>query len=456
MRWVLRLIATGDDAGCRSTDLAEVCRPDGLHDIADLGLTLLEAKQLLGSVQRALVAGQSDNHGLLRPDCRSCGERCHVKDRRAHRIATLFGEVTVRLPRFLCAACHHTEMGVGWPLRCRSTPELDQLQAHLSALMTYRVATGVLQHLLPIDAGRSPETFRRHTLLIGQQLAPRFSNQPATPVSAITVSVDSTFIRSREKDARHLEVRVGNVETAGGSRQVFAAVAKSDSDISALLRQKLDVAGRAASTVVTAFTDGCPGLRTVLVNAGVPTPPILDWFHLAMRFQHAAQAASALSADNARRVQAKAMIVEEVERLRWRIWNGKAKNARRSIDRIRKVMHVYKRERSPNTTNSAASRRLWHALHNIDEYLRGQSSWLVNYARRHRAGLRVGTSITEGTANFLVNRRMNKSQQMRWSRRGADLLLQVRCAVFNGMFGSGFGQLFQPHANQNERSAKAA
>jgi hypothetical protein len=26
----------------------------------------------------------------------------------------------------------------------------------------------------------------------------------------------------------------------------------------------------------------------------------------------------------------------------------------------------------------------------------------------------VGTAITEGSANFLVNRRMNKSQQMRW------------------------------------------
>ena len=236
---------------------------------------------------------------------------------------------------------------------------------------------------------------------------------------------------------------------------MFGAVAKSDTDISALLSRNLGVAGRATATVVTAFTDGCPGLRTVLVNAGVPTPPILDWFHLAMRFQHATQAASGLLADNARRVQAKAVIVEEVERLRWRIWNGKAKNAKRSIDRIRKVMHVYKRERSPHT-NSTPSRRLWHALHNIDEYLRGQSSWLVNYARRYRAGLRVGTSITEGTANFLVNRRMNKSQQMRWSRRGADLLLQVRCAVFNGTFGSGFGQLFQPHANQNERSAKAA
>jgi len=58
--------------------------------------------------------------------------------------------------------------------------------------------------------------------------------------------------------------------------------------------------------------------------------------------------------------------------------------------------------------------------------------------------LRFGTSITEGTANFLINRRMNKSQQMRWSRRGADLLLQVRCAVYNGTLGSAFGQEFQP------------
>jgi hypothetical protein len=37
---------------------------------------------------------------------------------------------------------------------------------------------------------------------------------------------------------------------------------------------------------------------------------------------------------------------------------------------------------------------------------------------------------------------MNKSQQMRWSRRGADRLLQVRCAVYNGTFGASFGQRF--------------
>ena len=66
MRWVLRLIATGDDARCLSTDLVEICRPEGLGDIANLGLTLPEAKQLLASVQRAIVAGRSTAMG-------SCG-----------------------------------------------------------------------------------------------------------------------------------------------------------------------------------------------------------------------------------------------------------------------------------------------------------------------------------------------------------------------------------------------
>jgi hypothetical protein len=55
-------------------------------------------------------------------------------------------------------------------------------------------------------------------------------------------------------------------------------------------------------------------------------------------------------------------------------------------------------------------------------------------------------------ANFLVNQRMNKAQQMRWSRRGADLLLQVRCAVYNGAFGSGFGKPFEPTSNTVQQS----
>jgi hypothetical protein len=97
-----------------------------------------------------------------------------------------------------------------------------------------------------------------------------------------------------------------------------------------------------------------------------------------------------------------------------------------------------------------------HALHAVDKYLRGQAAWRSNHAKRFRAGVCVGTSITEGTANFLVNRRTNKSRQMRWSRTGVDLLLQVRCAVYNGRLGAGFGHRFDPISNADLTFAKAA
>jgi hypothetical protein len=92
-----------------------------------------------------------------------------------------------------------------------------------------------------------------------------------------------------------------------------------------------------------------------------------------------------LSPDNPERAAAKAVIVEEVERLRWRLWNGKAQDAGISLDRIQAAMHHF---------SVAPSRKLWTALRALNDYLIGQSDWLVNYAERHRAGLRVGTALT--------------------------------------------------------------
>ena len=193
--------------------------------------------------------------------------------------------------------------------------------------MPYRVAADVLKQVFPVDAGKDPETVRRHTLKIGETLRHEALAKPETAVAAIAVTLDSTFIRSCEDGERHLEVRVGNVETETGGRQVFGAVAKTDTDIEVLICQRLDAVGRTEDTVLTTFTDGCSGLRRILADAGISELPILDWFHIGMRLQHLKQTAGGLSADDPARVVAKAVIVEEVERLHWRLWNGKAKDA---------------------------------------------------------------------------------------------------------------------------------
>src|SRR5215213_6081148 len=198
-----------------------ITRPDDLADLAALGLTLAEGKRLLAGVQREIVAAQARLHASRRPGCRGCGAACRVKDRRRHAIAAPFGQVAVRLPRFCRAGCARTEAGVGWPSHARSTPELDRLRARLSALMTYRTAAEVLAQLLPVDAGADPETLRRHTSKTAEALPTQAATKPPpTGAEAIVVTLDSTFIRSCEHGERHLEVRVGNVETTSGRRQV--------------------------------------------------------------------------------------------------------------------------------------------------------------------------------------------------------------------------------------------
>jgi hypothetical protein len=225
---IVRVVKTGAEGEGPCTDVIEINRPDNLGEIADLGSTLAEMKRLLACVQQEIVTAQARNNAARRPDCPRCGDVCRVKeDYRDHVVATLFGQVTLRLRRFRCAACRGIKAGSGGPPHCRSTPELDRLQAHFSALMTYRTAVDVLKQMFPVDAGQDPETLRRHTLRIGKALEDYVPTRPETAASAIVVTLDSIFIRTCEDGEPHLEVRVGNVETEAGGRQVFGAVARA-------------------------------------------------------------------------------------------------------------------------------------------------------------------------------------------------------------------------------------
>jgi hypothetical protein len=70
------------------------------------------------------------------------------------------------------------------------------------------------------------------------------------------VAAQRTFIRSRDDGERHLEARVGNVETIDGGRQVFGAITRAETDIIVLIMRTLETVGRTEATEGTAFTDG--------------------------------------------------------------------------------------------------------------------------------------------------------------------------------------------------------
>src|SRR5919205_4238603 len=102
MGLVLQLVETQADSRTRSVDVMEISRTNDLRDLANLGLTLPEAKQLLARVQQAVAAAQARDHAALRPACARCGARCQVKDWRARPGATPFGQGGGGLPPLLC------------------------------------------------------------------------------------------------------------------------------------------------------------------------------------------------------------------------------------------------------------------------------------------------------------------------------------------------------------------
>jgi hypothetical protein len=67
------LVETGTAGEARGVDVMEFSRRQDLGDVANLGMTLAEAKQLLARVQQEIVSAQAQDHAVRRPACSSFG-----------------------------------------------------------------------------------------------------------------------------------------------------------------------------------------------------------------------------------------------------------------------------------------------------------------------------------------------------------------------------------------------
>ena len=78
------------------------------------------------------------------------------------------------------------------------------------------------------------------------------------------------------------------------------------------------------------------------------------------------------------------------------------------------------------------AKKVARVLRDLETYVSGQSEVIINYATARRRDEPISTATTESTVQWLLHRSINVQQQMRWSPRGAHLMLKVRTAVMNG------------------------
>ena len=90
------------------------------------------------------------------------------------------------------------------------------------------------------------------------------------------------------------------------------------------------------------------------------------------------------------------------------------------------------------------SRRTHGAAKALLGFLENNRKDLVDYQRERMKGRRISWASAESVMNHVVNRRMSKRQQMRWSMKGAHCLLQTRVELLDGRLEEHFANRF-PH-----------
>jgi hypothetical protein len=451
-RWTVWVEAARPDGTTERVEVAGLERDLSSPGLDDLGLRLAEAKDLLRALQSYLCRDQIKQLSTVDRLCCRCGSRRSLHDYRRRQVATLFGRVPLRQPRWRACGCNRIAeqqrpdgtVRQSWTsalIGARATPELVRVQAELGARLSFREAARVMSVLLPTSKAANHTGVRRRLAQTADRLQALDNASPhrmsRAKGSPMVVSLDGAHIRAVPGfQVRHFEVTVGRVETEHDPARHFAVAPNAQATRPRTIGNALRAQGWLPGRDVVVLSDGDPALvESVRAAAGGEVRHILDWFHISMRVRHVEQALAGLLGSNLEHKGPLTYVEYDVARLRHLIWNGYGKEARRALQNIRYMAGnaVWLNGQS----GKARIERFAQLARELETYLTLNAAALVDYGRRYRAGLRIATSGAESVVNSLVNMRMNKQRQMRWSPQGAHRVLQVRAAVIDGRMSAG-------------------
>ena len=227
--------------------------------------------------------------------------------------------------------------------------------------------------------------------------------------------------RQRSRRDGWFEVIAGKSVPTDGPAKCFGFVQIYDTKPKRRLFEVLAAQGMQANQQVTFLTDGADDVRDLPLYLNPQAEHLLDWFHVTMRLTVLTQLAKGLRAPPPA-VTADSVVAQLV-RLKWFCWHGNVFRALQTVEDI---------EFDLDTDDAGPEqRKLCKAVGEFGGYLRANADSIPNYGERYRAGEVISSSLAESTINQVVSKRMVKKQQMRWTPRGAHLLLQVRTHVLN-------------------------
>jgi hypothetical protein len=450
--------------------------PTDVHDIAciqreelrpdTVGLTLEEAKTVLERLQQRIVEQQAAEYLRTQRSCPQCGNKRSHKGDHTVTLRTLFGKLRLKSPRLYHCQCQRHPARTFSPLAERlperRTPELLYLETKWASLMSYGMTTKLLAEVLPIGKHLNAATVRNHLQAVAARTeaelgeeqvcfidgCPRdWANLPR-PEGPLTVGLDGGYVHSCDKTSRKdgwFEVIAGKSITAEGAAKCFAFVHRYDTKPKRRVFEVLKSQGMQMNQQITFLSDGGDTVRQLQLYLNPQAEHLLDWFHVAMRVTVMTQIAKGLEGKD---VAIQPAVLKELERSKWYLWHGNVYEACLSIDNLELV-----RDNEDDLTPKRRS--LLKALRDFRVYITTNARLIPNYGERWRYGEAIATGFVESTVNQVVSKRFVKQQQMRWSPRGAHLVLQIRTRVLNDELRQTF-QRWYPGMQNDEAELKEA
>ena len=260
------------------------------------------------------------------------------------------------------------------------------------------------------------------------------------PDLPIIVGLDGGYVDSSQQRSRAdgwFEVIAGKAIPASGRASCFGYVQTYDTKPKRRLFEVLRSQGMQANQQVTFLTDGGEDIRDLPLYLNAQAEHLLDWFHHDdadhRHGQHGQEPATAPPGPKSPDEPPAGLANEigtQLQRLKWFCRHGNVFRALQTIGEL--IFDLDITEPCPEQA------RLLKAVREFDSYIRANAGRIPNYGERQRAGEAISTAFTESAVNQVISKRMVKKQQMRWTPRGAHLLLQVRTRVLNDQLAGDF------------------
>src|SRR5450631_550866 len=141
-------------------------------------------------------------------------------------------------------------------------------------------------------------------------------------------------------------------------------------------------------------------------------------------------------------------IAQELQRLKWFLSHGNVFRALQMVDDLTTDL--------TDTDTDGESGKLTKAVREFGCYVAANASAIPNYGERRLAGETISTSFVDSAVNQVISKRMVKKQQMRWSPRGAHLLLQIRTRVLNDTLADDYRRWYPDFTHTTDQEHLAA